>query len=89
MSGRRVVTFRLSPDELDLAHRAAAANHQTFSDFTRDALLTAAGDCLEMPGTARGSGPIEPTSGVIQPQEPGATMRYQDGPNRDASHRRR
>jgi uncharacterized protein (DUF1778 family) len=38
---------RLSPDERALAQEAARANHQTMSQFMRDALVTAASDCLE------------------------------------------
>jgi uncharacterized protein (DUF1778 family) len=40
---------RLSPDERDRVAQAAKANHQTASQFARDALVTAADDCLERP----------------------------------------
>jgi len=38
---------RLSPLERDRLDQAAKANHQTPSQFARDALVTAADDCLE------------------------------------------
>ncbi len=38
---------RLSPAERKQVERAARANHQTVSDFARDALSEAADDCLE------------------------------------------
>lgn len=38
---------RLSPAERDRVDAAAATNHQTVSEFARDALITAADDCLE------------------------------------------
>jgi uncharacterized protein (DUF1778 family) len=38
---------RLSPAERRSVDRAATANHQTTSDFARDALVTAAAECLE------------------------------------------
>jgi len=38
---------RLSPEERALAQQAAKANHQSMSEFMRDALVTAASDCLE------------------------------------------
>jgi len=40
---------RLSPAELVRVTLAAATNHQTVSQFARDALVTAADDCLEGP----------------------------------------
>jgi uncharacterized protein (DUF1778 family) len=40
---------RLSPAERERVDQAAAANHQTVSQFARDALVTAADDCLEPP----------------------------------------
>jgi uncharacterized protein (DUF1778 family) len=40
---------RLSPAERDRVDQAAAANHQTVSQFARDALVTAADDCLDPP----------------------------------------
>jgi len=40
---------RLSPAERDRVHQAATVNHQTSSEFARDALVLAADDCLEMP----------------------------------------
>ncbi len=39
--------LRLSPDERDRVELAAHANHQTPSEFGREALITAADDCLE------------------------------------------
>lgn len=39
---------RLSPAERDRVDEAAAANHQTLSEFARDALVTAADDSLEL-----------------------------------------
>jgi len=39
--------IRLSPAEHALAQRAAKVNHQNVSQFLRDALVTAAEDCLE------------------------------------------
>ncbi len=39
---------RLSPAERSLVDAAASVNHQTFSDFARDALASAAGECLEV-----------------------------------------
>lgn len=38
---------RLSPAERERVERAARANHQEPSDFVRDAIVTAAEDCLE------------------------------------------
>lgn len=38
---------RLSPEERQAVDAAAAANHQTTSQFARDALVTAAAECLE------------------------------------------
>jgi len=38
---------RLSPAERDRVEQAAKANHQTVSQFSRDALITAAEECLE------------------------------------------
>jgi uncharacterized protein (DUF1778 family) len=43
------ISIRLSPDERDRVNQAAQANRQTPSDFARDALITAADDCLEKP----------------------------------------
>jgi len=40
---------RLSPAERVRVAQAAKANHQTPSQFARDALVTAADDCLESP----------------------------------------
>ena len=40
---------RLSPDERERVDQAAKANHQTTSQFSRDALVTAADECLETP----------------------------------------
>ncbi len=39
--------IRLSPAERERVERAAKVNHQTPSQFARDALVTAADDCLE------------------------------------------
>ncbi len=36
-----------SPNELERAKEAARVNRQTFSEFVRDATITAADDCLE------------------------------------------
>lgn len=41
------VRARLSPAELERAELAAQANHQNLSQFVRDAIVTAAEDCLE------------------------------------------
>lgn len=38
---------RLSPIERDRVDQAAKVNHQTTSQFSRDALVTAADECLE------------------------------------------
>lgn len=38
---------RLSPAERERVDQAAKANHQTVSEFARDALVTAADDCLD------------------------------------------
>jgi len=40
---------RLSPDERARVDEAAKANHQTTSQFSRDALVTAAAECLDDP----------------------------------------
>ncbi len=40
---------RLSPIERQRVEQAAAANHQTVSQFARDAILTTADDGLESP----------------------------------------
>jgi uncharacterized protein (DUF1778 family) len=45
-------TVRLSPDERAQLNEAAAANHQTPSQFARDALASAAAECLEAPSRA-------------------------------------
>lgn len=44
---------RLSPEERDRVDQAAAANHQTVSQFARDALVTAAAECLDDPPKVR------------------------------------
>lgn len=44
----RLLNVRLSPAERAIAERAARVNHQNVSQFLRDALLTAAEDCLEL-----------------------------------------
>jgi len=41
--------IRLSPDERAQLNEAAAVNHQTPSQFARDALASAAAECLEAP----------------------------------------
>jgi len=41
------VQFRLSPQERQRVDQAVRVNHQTLSEFGRDALLDAAEDCLE------------------------------------------
>lgn len=38
---------RLSPDERQLATKAALVNRQNLSQFVRDAIVTASADCLE------------------------------------------
>jgi uncharacterized protein (DUF1778 family) len=55
VSGRRIraeapsrpYPVRLSPDERARVEAAARVNFQKFSEFARDALVTAADDCLE------------------------------------------
>ena len=44
---RRLFNVRLSDAERVRLTQAAAVNHQTRSDFARDAITTAADDCLE------------------------------------------
>ncbi len=44
---------RLSQAERAIVKEAARVNHQRPSEFMRDALLTAAGECLENVGGAR------------------------------------
>ena len=39
---------RLSPAEKQMVQSAAKANHQSVSEFARDALTTAAADCMEL-----------------------------------------
>jgi uncharacterized protein (DUF1778 family) len=46
------LSTRLSPAERDRVDQAAKANHQTRSEFARDALVTAANECLEDPTAA-------------------------------------
>lgn len=41
------VRVRLSPAERERVLEAARVNHQKLSEFARDALVTAAEDCLE------------------------------------------
>jgi uncharacterized protein (DUF1778 family) len=41
------IRVRLSSAERRLAEQAARVNRQNVSEFLRDALLSAAGDCLE------------------------------------------
>jgi uncharacterized protein (DUF1778 family) len=43
----RPFLIRLSPAERERLEAAARANHQQPADFARDALVTAADDCLE------------------------------------------
>ena len=43
----RVRTLRLSPLEEARVRQAAKVNGQKFAEFARDALVTAAEDCLE------------------------------------------
>lgn len=43
----RPFRVRLSPAERDILRRAAAINRQDQSAFARDALMTAASECLE------------------------------------------
>ncbi len=40
---------RLSPAEHSLIEAAALVNHQNVSQFARDALMSAAGECMEIP----------------------------------------
>lgn len=44
----RPVGVRLSPEERRLAEQAASVNRQCLSDFVRDAVVTAAAECLEV-----------------------------------------
>lgn len=44
-----IMTLRLSADEKARMEMAAKANRQNVSQFARDALITAAEDCLEVP----------------------------------------
>jgi len=43
------LSTRLSPAERERIDQAAKANHQTVSQFARDAIVTAADECLEDP----------------------------------------
>lgn len=43
----RPTWVRLSPRERERARKAAEANRQKFSEFCRDAIVTAVEDCLE------------------------------------------
>lgn len=43
------VRVRLSPVEKQMARDAAHINRQKLSAFIRDAIVSAAGDCLELP----------------------------------------
>lgn len=45
----RVTSTRFTPAEQARVKLAAEVNHQTVSQFTRDALLDAAEECLEEP----------------------------------------
>ena len=44
----RPTGVRLSPEERRLAEQAALVNRQCLSDFIRDAVVTAASECLEV-----------------------------------------
>lgn len=44
---RQPLAIRLSPAERLLAASAARVNHQLISEFVREAIVTAAGECLE------------------------------------------
>lgn len=46
-ASKDALRVRFSPEERQLALRAAEVNRQTISGFIRDAVLSAAGDCLE------------------------------------------
>jgi uncharacterized protein (DUF1778 family) len=56
------VPVRLSPAERQQVVTAASLNRQTISQFARDALVTAASDCLEIatPVTRRAGGSRAP-----------------------------
>lgn len=43
----RPFTVRLSPAEVDRVTQAAEVNHQNASEFMRDAIVTAADECIE------------------------------------------
>jgi uncharacterized protein (DUF1778 family) len=47
------VNLRLSPCERQRALTAAAINHQSLAEFFRDAIVTAAEECLESSGEFR------------------------------------
>lgn len=49
----RVLRVRLSPAEDAIVQKAAKVNHQNLSEFLRDAWVTAAHDCLELPSNGR------------------------------------
>ncbi len=40
-------TFRFSPAEIERVRIAASINYQSVSEFARDAIVSAAEDCLE------------------------------------------
>ncbi len=44
----KVKHFRLSAEESSVVEQARLVNRQSFSEFVRDAALTAAEDCLEI-----------------------------------------
>ncbi len=46
-SAARPIRVRLSPIEFHQMQTAARVNHQTLSGFMREAIASAAGDCLE------------------------------------------
>lgn len=46
-AARQVTTLRLSPAERERVAEAARANRQNVSQFARDAIVTAAEECLE------------------------------------------
>ncbi len=64
---RQVFTLRLSPAERALADMAARVNRQTVRQFVRDAIVCAAGDCLELPAAKRSRRGL-----VVVLQPPGA-----------------
>ena len=47
-SRSRPIAVRLSHEEFSVAAQAAKVNRQPVSTFVREAILSAAGDCLEL-----------------------------------------